>query len=98
MSERSAEQILHDLEGILRNFRGREYVGVIDRRTRVFGDLGLASIEAIVLGETLDQRYARPFPFHQLLSELGQRQAEDLEVGELVDFLHAQLNHPGAEG
>jgi acyl carrier protein len=88
MSWRTREQILDDLRGILRHWNGREYDGPIDRQTRFFADLGMVSIDAVVLAETLEQRYGRPFPFNRLLAELGERGAQDIEVGELVDFLH----------
>ena len=85
------ESILADLTCILQNFQGREYSGEIDRSTRCFGDLGLVSIDAVVLNETLAQKYGRRLPFHLLLAELQARHAEDLKVGELVDFLTGQL-------
>jgi acyl carrier protein len=85
------DRILADLADLLRDFQGREYSDVIGRRTRFFGDLGFASIDAVVLGEALEKRYGRKLPFNQLLAELGQRQAEDLEVGELADFLSRHL-------
>lgn len=85
-------EVLADLESLLRSFQGREYSGTIDRQTRFFGDLGFASIDAVVLGEALEKHYGRKIPFHQLLAELGQRQAEDLELGELADFLSRYLS------
>lgn len=85
------DAILADLAEILRDFQGREYSDIIDRQTRFFGDLGFASIDAVVLGETLEKRYGTKLPYNRLLTELAQRQAEDLEVGELVDFLSRHL-------
>jgi acyl carrier protein len=93
----SPQAILDDLAGLLRDFDGREYSGAIDRDTLFFGDLGLASIDAVVLGERLERRYGRKIPFHQLLGDLGRRGAEDLALGELADFLHAHLGRPGEE-
>jgi acyl carrier protein len=97
MTARSPQAILHDLAGLLRDFDGREYSGTIDRGTRFFGDLGLASIDAVVLGEKLERLYAMKLPFHRLLADMGRRGAEDLELGELADFLHAHLSCPGEE-
>jgi len=91
MTPRTPEALLADLADLLRNFQGREYSGAIDRRTRFFSDLGFASIDAVVLGEELERRYGRKFPYNQLLAELGRRQAEDIEVGELADFLAVHL-------
>jgi acyl carrier protein len=86
------EQILNDVAGILRNFHGREYSGEIGPQTCFFGDLGLASIDAVVLGETLEEHYGRKIPFHQFMADLGRRAVRDIEVGELVAFLHQHLN------
>jgi len=91
MSTRTPEQIQDDLTGILRNFNGREYSGDIGPKTLFFGDLGLVSIDAIVLAETLEQFYARKLPFNQFLASVGQQGARDIEVGELVYFLQQQL-------
>jgi acyl carrier protein len=98
MRGRTPQQILDDLAGILHDFHGREYSGPIGRQTRFFGDLGLASIDAVVLAEALERLYGEKLPFGQLLADLGRRQAEDLELGELVDFLHTHLNAPTGEG
>jgi acyl carrier protein len=91
MSTRSPEQILADLAGILRNFNGREYSGPIGPQTLFFGDLGLVSIDAIVLAETLEQHYGKKLPFNEFLAAVGREGVRDIEVGELVHFLHQQL-------
>ncbi|MCS6851307.1 MAG: acyl carrier protein [Gemmataceae bacterium] len=92
MTRISHEQVLNDLAGLLRNFNGREYSGIINSQTRFFADLGLASIDAVVLGETIEEHYGRKIPFHEFMAELGRRQVRDIELGALVDFLHEQLN------
>jgi acyl carrier protein len=92
MSTLTQDQILNDLEGILRNFHGREYSGEIGPQTLFFGDLGLASIDAIVLGETLQEHYGQKIPFDQFMAELGQRAVRDIELGDLADFLQRHLN------
>jgi acyl carrier protein len=91
MSDRTPDSILRDLAEILRNFHGREYSGAIGRETRFFGDLGLASIDAVVLGEALEARYGRRLPFGELMADLGSRADRDLRLGELADFLHRNL-------
>jgi acyl carrier protein len=92
---RTFDEIMNDLAGVLRNFHGREYSGTLTPRTRFFGDLGLASIDAVVLGETLEQTYGRRLPFNDFMAELGRRAVRDVELGELVGFLH---RHLGSEG
>jgi acyl carrier protein len=91
MSAPTCDEILSDVASILRNFHGREYSGPIDRETRFFGDLGLASIDAVVLGEALEQHFGRTLPFGELMAELGSRADRDLRLGELADFLRKHL-------
>ncbi len=94
MSELTRDRILDDVAGILADFHGREYLGTISLETRFFADLGLASIDAVVLGETLQNYYQRPFPFADLMARMGQRTDRDLTMGELVEFLHAHQDIP----
>ena len=82
----SEAAILADLARILADFEGREYSGPIGRETRFFADLGLASIDAVVLGETLQEHYGRPLPFGELMADLGRREDRDLSIGDLADF------------
>ena len=88
---RSTPEILADVAGILSDFQGREYSGPIDRETRFFADLGLASIDAVVLGEMLQEHYGRPLPFGELMADLGRRADRDLSIGELTEFLARNL-------
>jgi acyl carrier protein len=91
MKDDSPDAFLDVLGELLRDFHGREYLGRIDRETRFFADLGLASIDAVVLGEALESRYGRKLPFGELMAELGQRTDRDLKIGELADFLRRHL-------
>jgi acyl carrier protein len=65
-----------------------EYDGEIGPRTAFVADLGLESLEIVVLGTMVQQRYGR-LPFAAFLDELGQRPVEerDLTVAELVAFV-----------
>lgn len=87
-----SDPYLVDLAEIFRNFHGREYSGPIGRETRFFADLGLASIDAVVLGEMLESHYGRKLPFGELMAELGKRADRDMRLGELVTFLETHLN------
>jgi len=98
MTKTAPQSVLDDLVTILRDMPGREYFGEIDRRTRFFEDLEMVSIDAVVLGEKLEQRFGFRFPFNELLVDLRDRQAEDLEVGELADFVHHHLSQRINEG
>ena len=87
----SEPEILADVARMLADFQGREYSGPIDRETRFFADLGLASIDAVVLGEMLQEHYGQPLPFGELMGDLGRRVDRDLSIGELSAFLARHL-------
>jgi acyl carrier protein len=84
-------EILADVARLLGDFHGREYSGPICTQTRFFADLGLASIDAVVLGENLNRHYGTTLPFADLMAELGRRTDRDLTIGELVAFLRRSL-------
>ena len=88
----SEPEILATIARMLADFGGREYSGPIDRDTLFFADLGLASIDAVVLGEELQAHYGRPIPFDRMMGELGRREDRDLRIGELAAFLARHLN------
>ena len=87
----SEAAILADLRYVFRESLGVDPVTPIDPATRFFADLGLASIDAVVLGEAIQQRFGRRVPFDQLLAELGGRAQRDLEISELIAFLQRHL-------
>ena len=89
MASRTA--ILADLQEILSDFQGRTYDDPIDEETMFFQDLGFASIDAVVLGETLEQHFQTKLDFNPFLKDLAARNAKDLSVGDLVDFLRRSL-------
>lgn len=89
--------ILDDLIAIVRNFNGREYSGPIGPDTYFFADLGMASIDAVVLAEKLELYYGQKLPFSAFLSNLKQKQARDLPLSELVYFLEQHLKTPTNE-
>jgi acyl carrier protein len=97
MTSRTPEKILQDLRTLFREFNGKEYSGEIGPNTLFFGDLGMASIDAVVLAETLERLYNRSFPFGQFVSEVSQEGIRDFELGELAAFLHRQLIRSGGE-
>ncbi len=94
---RQFEPVFDTVAGILQTFQGREYSAAITPDTCLFADLGLASIDAVVLGETLTNAFQHDFDFQQLLAGLHARGAEDISVGELVGFLEKKLE-PGDTG
>lgn len=92
MNTVSQEVILADVLNLLRQLaRDWEYSGEITPDTYLFADLGFESIDAVILASFVQEHYGRPFPFPQLLAEIGQRDVKDLRISELVDFIHQHL-------
>lgn len=60
-------------------------------QTLLFSELGLESLDAVVLGTALQDRYQAEMPFAQLLADIG-KESRDLSVTELVDFVHSHLD------
>jgi acyl carrier protein len=87
----TTDQYVADLASLLSDFQGRVYLDAIDAETLFFTDLGFASIDAVVLGETLQTRYARALPFHRFMQQLMQQGATDVRVGDLALFLAREL-------
>lgn len=65
-----------------------EYGGQITPNTMLLADLGLESLDLVVIGAALQERYGR-LPFAEYLAEIGQRPVaeRDVSVGELAAFV-----------
>lgn len=79
-------------EVVAQAFPDRDLAIEVGPTTRVFADLGLASIDLIVLGERLEQYYGRRLPFALFLADLRKRGLDDLELGEVVAFLRQHIS------
>jgi acyl carrier protein len=82
-------EVLDGVLEMLRELAGDwEYDGEITPHTSFLGDLGLESLDIVVLGTLVQQRYGR-LPFAEYLEELGQRPVEerDVTVAEVVAFV-----------
>ena len=92
MSARTPDQFYRDLAAVMAAaFPDRDFPADVGPGTRVLADLGMASIELVVLGERLEQFYGRKLPYGPFLAALRNRGAEDLELGELVAFLQQHV-------
>ncbi len=87
----SKADILSDLAAILSNRLGVSPSTRIDEATQFFSDLGLASIDAVVLSEAIQEHYGQLLPFDQLMAEIGRRTHRDLSIGELIAFIKTNL-------
>jgi len=88
--------VLNSLYKEISDALGIEIPDGIGRETRFFADLGLASIDAVVLAEALQRRYGRRLPFDSLMADLGRKAQRDLTLGDLADFLVANLGEEAA--
>jgi len=89
---RTPDELLAALNGVVREtFPDRDFPDPVETSTRVFADLGLASIELIVLAERLDAHFNQKLPFGKFLKGLRDRGADDIAVGELVAFLQQHV-------
>ena len=89
-------QVLEGILALLREAQGDwEFDGEIGPDTRFVADLGLESLEIVVLSTMVQQQYGR-LPFPQFFDEIGQRPVEerDVSVVELATFVceHRQPN------
>ena len=82
-----SEQVLAELAAVVsRTFPDRDFPEV-DLESRAFSDLGLASIDLVVLAEQLEIQFGRKLPFGAFLKTLRDRGADDVSLGDLVTFL-----------
>ena len=102
MTTQARAQILADVLELMQELADDwEFGGSIAESTWLLHELGLESLDLVVLGTSLQQRYGR-LPFAEFLAELGQRPADtrDVNVGELVAFIdaHATRRNGSAAG
>lgn len=89
----SRQDILDDIIGLLGELADDwEYHEEITAETRLFTDMGLASLDVVVLGTTIEEHYDQTFPFLQLYAQVGASDARDITIGEWVDFIHLHIN------
>lgn len=73
-----------------------EYSGPVNADTLFLADMGLESLDLVILGTMIQQQYGQ-MPFAEFLAEIGQRPVEerDVTVGELVAYV-CQYRRPVA--
>jgi len=99
MAERTREQIFKDLVALFDELRDDwEYSGEITEQTSLLNDLEFESIDAVALGAAVEERYQCSFPFPEFLAELGERDVQDLLMGDLVDFVYRNLEPTSSGG
>lgn len=82
-------RVLDGILSLLDELKGDwEFAGDITPDTCFVADLGLESLEIVVLATMIQQQYGR-LPFPEWFDEIGQRPVEerDVSVAELVSFV-----------
>jgi len=68
-----------------------EYSDEITEQTGIFKDLEFESIDAVAMGSAIEEHFNQSLPFAEFLTKANERQAEDITVGEVLDFLLENL-------
>ncbi len=93
MREISREQVKNDLLTMLREWREEwEYAGEVTEETGIFKDLEFESIGAVAFGSAIEEHYNQSLPFAEFLTKARRGQVTDITVGDLLNFLMANLN------
>lgn len=84
--------VLADIVRILGELREDwNYEGELTEKTGLFGDLHFESIDAVALGSAIEAHYNQSLPFAEFLTKAGERQAKDIYLGEMVEFLSKNI-------
>jgi acyl carrier protein len=97
MCEVNKKNIYETVLGIINELADDwEYDCEITPDTLFVGDLGLESIDVVILGTTIQNHYGHTLPFAEFLAEVGRREVRDIRIDEFVEFVHQNLNgkHP----
>jgi len=92
----TGEALLPDVYTIIRDMTGGSPLS-LKPETLFFADLGLSSIDAIVLGERLEIRFGRPLRFTEVLMDFAREGRDDVTLGEVAAFVQFQLEQPAEE-
>lgn len=85
----SDPQIMTEVTALVTELAGDwDYEGEVGPSTRFLADLGMESLDLVVLGTTLQSRYGA-VPFAEFLAAMGRRPVEDRDVtiAALVEFV-----------
>lgn len=89
----SRKEILSYIQGMIEELsHDWDYSRAVTPESMLFTELGLESLDVVVLGTTIQEHYQFQMPFAEFLVEIGQRERRDLSIAELVDFVDEHLN------
>jgi len=93
--KRTRDQVLAEVLDLVHSVvRDWEFDQPVTEETRLYSDLAFESLDLVVLGAAVQERYGQAFPFSDLFAEIGQREERDLTIGEWVSFLERHLVDP----
>ena len=85
--------IAADMLGILSQLADDwEYGGPLTETTLFRTEMGLESLDVVVLAASVQEQYGVVIPFHVLFAEIGQRDDRDVTIGEWIDFIAAHFD------
>jgi acyl carrier protein len=91
--KKTREEVMADVLYLFRQLADDwEYSGEITPKTFLFADIGLQSLDIVVLAISIQEHYGQVLPFTELFADMGQRGIRDISVGEWVDFVYEHLN------
>ena len=86
--ERILEYVLKMIQELSQDW---DYSSAITPDSLLFTELGLESLDVVVLGTAIQEHYQFQMPFAEFLAELG-RERRDVSIAELVNFVDKHLN------
>lgn len=93
--KRTRQQVLAEILDLVHSVaKDWEFDGPITEQTHLYADLAFESLDLVVLGAAVQERFGQMIPFTDLFAEVGQRDVHDLTIGELVSFLERHLARP----
>lgn len=82
------DYLLHTMRELTADW---DYADPVSPASLLFTELGLESLDAVVLGTAIQEHYQTQMPWAELLAEIGQQQ-RDLSINELADFVMTHLS------
>jgi acyl carrier protein len=83
------DYVVRTIEELSRDW---DYSRPISGETLLFSELGLESLDVVVLGTSIQEHFHFQMPLAELLADVGQREQRDLSIAELVKFVDLHLN------
>ncbi len=87
------DYVLHSLSELSQDW---DYADAVGPETLLFSQLGMDSLDLVVLGTGMQEHYGMQMPFAEFLALVGERGQRDVAVSELVDFIDSQVNKEAA--